>query len=167
MRDAPDATKSCPLLPAALPFDGADVEIIARDGRPWLGARQIDVALGYSDRQRGPQSAAPFGRITDIYRRHADEFTDEMTALVELPTAGGMQKVRIFSPRGCHLIAMFARTPKVKAFRRWVLDVLDQLGQRTLEPEPLALPSPLPVRPVSAFAGLVFKAVGPILDMER
>lgn len=33
--------------------------------------------------------------------------------------------VRIFSPRGAHLIGMFSRTAKAAAFRRWVLDVLD------------------------------------------
>ena len=37
------------------------------------------------------------------------------------------RKARIFSLRGCHLVAMFARTPVAKAFRRWVLDVLDKL----------------------------------------
>lgn len=36
-------------------------------------------------------------------------------------------KSLIFSLRGCHLVAMFARTPVAKAFRRWVLDVLDKL----------------------------------------
>lgn len=36
-------------------------------------------------------------------------------------------RCRIFSLRGCHLVAMFARTPVAKAFRRWVLDVLDKL----------------------------------------
>ena len=49
-----------------------------------------------------------------------------MTALVEMQTAGGLQKVRIFSLRGAHLIAMFARTKIAKAFRKWVLDVLDE-----------------------------------------
>lgn len=32
---------------------------------------------------------------------------------------------RIFSPRGCHLIAILSRTNQAKAFRRWVLDVLE------------------------------------------
>ena len=33
--------------------------------------------------------------------------------------------MRVFSLRGAHLLAMFARTPKAKEFRRWVLDILD------------------------------------------
>ena len=43
-----------------------------------------------------------------------------------MPTAGGLQKVRIFSLRGAHLIAMFARTKIAKTFRKWMLDVLDE-----------------------------------------
>lgn len=39
-------------------------------------------------------------------------------------------KLRIFSLRGCHLLAMFARTPVAKAFRRWVLDVIERYGDR-------------------------------------
>jgi prophage antirepressor-like protein len=38
-----------------------------------------------------------------------------------------MQKTRIFSLRGAHLLAMFARTKVAKEFRRWVLDILDAL----------------------------------------
>ncbi|MFW3379839.1 hypothetical protein ACN9NO_11160, partial [Glaesserella parasuis] len=50
----------------------------------------------------------------------------EMTALIELQTAGGKQQVRVFSLRGAHLIAMFARTKVAKDFRKWVLDILDR-----------------------------------------
>lgn len=49
-----------------------------------------------------------------------------MTEVLNLTTSGNYQKeVRIFSLRGAHLIAMFARTPVAKAFRKWVLDILD------------------------------------------
>ena len=40
-------------------------------------------------------------------------------------------KVRVFSLRGAHLIAMFARTPVAKEFRRWVLDILDREVQHS------------------------------------
>jgi len=73
--------------------------------------------------------ANPRQKIHDIYRRNSDEFTDTMTAVIDLPTAQGNQKVRVFSLRGAHLIAMFARTPKAKAFRRWVLDLIDTVMQ--------------------------------------
>ncbi|OOC12774.1 hypothetical protein BM451_14785 [Dickeya dadantii] len=35
-------------------------------------------------------------------------------------------KIRIFSLRGAHPLAMFARTPVAKESRRWVLDILGQ-----------------------------------------
>ena len=54
------------------------------------------------------------------------------TGVMELPT-------RIFSLRGCHLLAMFARTPVAKAFRRWVLDVIEQYGDRVPVAEPVTL----------------------------
>jgi prophage antirepressor-like protein len=63
--------------------------------------------------------------IRAVYERHADEFTDAMMAVIKLPTAGGEQETRIFSPRGCHALGMFARTKVAKEFRVWVLDVLD------------------------------------------
>ncbi len=67
------------------------------------------------------------GRISihKLYDANVDEFTAEMTQLVELDTAGGRQQVRIFSPRGCYLLGMLARTERAKAFRCWVLDVLE------------------------------------------
>lgn len=67
------------------------------------------------------------GRISihKIYESNSDEFTEEMTQVVDLQTAGGIQPVRIFSPRGCYLLGMLARTEKAKAFRAWVLDVLE------------------------------------------
>jgi prophage antirepressor-like protein len=81
----------------------------------WLGVTQIGLALGY----------ATDTAVVKLYNRNADEFTPTMTQLVEMDTAGGKQQVRVFSLRGTHLLAMFARTEKAKAFRKWVLDVLD------------------------------------------
>ena len=48
-----------------------------------------------------------------------------MTALVDMQTKGGLQKARIFSLRGAHLLGMLARTERAKEFRRWALDVLE------------------------------------------
>jgi len=74
----------------------------------------------------------PAKKIHELYRRHADEFTETMTAVISLPDpdpqtggAGQMRQVRVFSLRCAHLLAMFARTPKAKALRRWVLDLID------------------------------------------
>ena len=100
-------------------FNGVQFEEITRNNEPWIRMPQIEVALGYTKR----------GAAQTLYDRHADEFTDSMTAVVTLPTPGGPQETRIFSLRGCHLLAMFARTSVAKAFRAWVLDVLEVLNE--------------------------------------
>lgn len=65
-------------------------------------------------------------KVQQVFDRNADEFTESMTQLLELQTAGGKQQVRIFSLRGCHLLGMLSRTKVAKDFRRWVLDVLEK-----------------------------------------
>lgn len=100
---------------AVLAFENMSFDVVDIHNVPWLRGQQISVALGYS---RSDQAL-------DLYNRNADEFTDEMTQVLDLPTAGGIQPVRIFSPRGCYLLGMLARTEKAKAFRAWVLDVLE------------------------------------------
>lgn len=53
-----------------------------------------------------------------------------MTASVKLTDPNGnMQDTRIFSLRGAHLLAMFARTDKAKEFRVWVLDLIEEAAR--------------------------------------
>ncbi|MCL9854348.1 Bro-N domain-containing protein [Ralstonia solanacearum] len=101
---------------AVLVFEDIEFDVVDLRNVPWLRGPQIGGALGYS----GAGDA-----VQKLYTRNADEFTDEMTQVVELDTAGGRQPVRIFSPRGCYLLGMLARTERATAFRRWVLDVLE------------------------------------------
>lgn len=70
-----------------------------------------------------------------------------MTQVIEISVEsrnGSSEKIvdgrcRIFSLRGCHLLAMFARTPVAKAFRRWVLDVIEQYGDQVPVTHPVTL----------------------------
>lgn len=88
-------------LPATVQFNTVALTIHDHDGQPWLAARDLAHALWYED-------ASAVGRL---YARHSDEFTQEMTATVNLTVGVTPVDIRIFSPRGCHLIAMLARTP--------------------------------------------------------
>ncbi|WP_277710668.1 BRO-N domain-containing protein, partial [Xylella fastidiosa] len=98
-------------LPAAVCFSGKSLSIIDRDGTPYLSARELARALGYADERS----------VLRIYARRTDEFTEQMTCVVKLTPQGEQARdIRIFSPRGCHLVAMFARTSVAAAFRRWV-----------------------------------------------
>lgn len=110
----------------ALVFENTAFDVVDRDGQVWLRGAQIALALGYQN---------PLSAIKDLYTRNAAEFTDHMTVIVRLHTAGGMQDVRIFSLRGAHLLGMLARTDKAAAFRRWVLDILDGLIQPAARPD--------------------------------
>lgn len=114
-----------------LTFNDVQFDVIDRNNQPWVRGYQIGTALGYKEN-------ADIS-IRKLYTRHADEFNDAMTAVVTLPTEGGPQDTRIFSLRGCHLLAMFARTPVAKAFRKWVLDVLDMLAASE---QPATAPQP-------------------------
>lgn len=100
---------------AVLTFHQTAFEIVDWQGRPWLRGPQIADALGYNQ----------VNRINDLYTRNAAEFTPDMTEVLDLPTLGGIQPVRIFSLRGAHLLGMLARTDRAAEFRRWVLDVLE------------------------------------------
>lgn len=102
----------------ALTFNDVPLSPIFHQNSPWIRSVELARALGYSDE-------SSVGRI---YKRNAEEFTSEMTQVIEISdTVNLTVPSRIFSLRGCHLVAMFARTPVAKAFRRWVLDVLDKL----------------------------------------
>lgn len=88
----------------------------------WLSSSDLAKALEYSNSRA----------VTMIYNKYADEFTSGMTQVLEVSTSGNYRKkVRVFSLRGAHLIAMFARTDVAKEFRRWVLDILDREVERS------------------------------------
>jgi prophage antirepressor-like protein len=104
-----------------LNFQGIHLQPVENIDGTWLTASQIGYALQYADDKA----------VQRIYSRHADEFTVQMTGVVKVTTPSGMQEARVFSLRGAHLIAMFARTSVAKEFRRWVLDILDREVEAT------------------------------------
>lgn len=104
----------------ALTFNDVTLSPISHQNNLWIRAVELAHALGYAQENS----------VSRIYRSNSDEFTPDMTQVIEIfdgADSALSTKARIFSLRGCHLVAMFARTPVAKAFRRWVLDVLDKL----------------------------------------
>ncbi|HCW5218445.1 TPA: alpha/beta hydrolase [Acinetobacter baumannii] len=116
----------------ALSFNEVKFNPVVRDnGQIYLTAGELAQALDYKSVKS----------VSNLYNANKDEFTDSMTQIIESVTAGNIEvtesvtskqtrnlkkKVRVFSLRGCHLIAMFARTAVAKQFRKWVLDILDK-----------------------------------------
>lgn len=100
----------------ALTFHNTAFSYMEMAGQIWLTAAEVGEALGYSDDKA----------IHRLFRKHANEFTVNMTGVVKVTTPGGVQDSRVFSLRGAHLMGMFSRTTVAKEFRRWVLDILDR-----------------------------------------
>lgn len=118
----------------ALTFNDVTFSPVTHQNTLWIRAAELARALGYAREEL----------VSRLYQRNSDEFTPDMTQVIEIvaehqngvPGNLGAGRCRIFSLRGCHLLAMFARTPVAKAFRVWVLDVLDKLNAQRAESAP-------------------------------
>lgn len=105
----------------SLSFNNVNFSPVQQDGQIYITASELAQALNYKSVKS----------VSNLYNSNKDEFTPSMSLVIDSVTNGinnskRKLSVRIFSLRGCHLIAMFARTDVAKAFRKWVLDVLDK-----------------------------------------
>ncbi|CAI2142092.1 Phage anti-repressor protein [Serratia marcescens] len=112
-----------------LNFHGINLSPVPQMNDIWLTSADLAKALGYASSKS----------VSTIYSRNSDEFTGSMSMVIKMMTNGinnnlREKSVRVFSLRGCHLIAMFATTDKAKEFRHWVLNILD----REVEHSPIA-----------------------------
>lgn len=117
-----------------LTFNGISFKPINKANQIWLTSAELAKALGYAETDS----------VTKLYNRHIDEFKPSMTQVIDISETVNLtvpknqqnlvKKMRIFNLRGCHLIAMFAKTKIAKEFRQWVLDILDkEVGQPTIQ----------------------------------
>lgn len=115
-----------------LTFNGVNFQPLKQQNQIWLSSSELSKALGYAESDS----------VTKLYNRHLDEFSPNMTQVIDVSETVNLtapnnnqnlvKKVRIFNLRGCHLIAMFAKTKIAKEFRKWVLDILDkEVGKPT------------------------------------
>lgn len=124
-------------MTTALCFNDFTFSPVTRDNQPWFKSSELARALGYKREDI----------LSKLYRKNADEFTSDMTQVVEniaehrngVPGNLSDGRARIFSLRGCYALAMFARTPIAKAFRKWCLDVIEQYGDRVPVERPISL----------------------------
>ena len=106
---------------STLTFNEVNFNPVERNGQIWLTSIDLAKALGYKNTKS----------VSNLYSNNSDEFTDQMTLVIDSVTNGisgskRKMQVRIFSLRGCHAIGFFARTTVAKQFRKWVLDILDK-----------------------------------------
>ena len=109
-----------------LNFQGKALVPVSNITGIWLTSSDLAKALNYKSSKS----------ITNLFNQYSDEFSSGMSQVIESVTSGNYRKkVRVFSLRGAHLIAMFARTDVAKEFRRWVLDILDrEVAQGNVNP---------------------------------
>ena len=116
------------LITSQAEFEGLQLTIIHKDGQRWLTAEQAGKALG----MKHPRIA-----VWKIFDRNRDEFEDGVdVSVTKLVTEHGERETLIFSPTGCMLLGMFARTSRAKAFRRWAKHLLAEAAadpQKTRE----------------------------------
>lgn len=115
-----------------LNFHGIRLSPVQKLNDIWLTSSDLARALGYASSKS----------VSTIYSRNSDEFTGSMSMVIKMMTNGinnnlREKSVRVFSLRGCHLIAMFSTTAKAKEFRKWVLDILDREAEVKPETSPL------------------------------
>ena len=108
-------------MTTALTFQETKFEVVERSGQPWLTSTDLAKALGFKRTQA----------VTQLFNRNKDEFTSDMSLTLKMSVNGfgnskAQKPLRIFSLRGAHLLAMFAKTSIAKEFRKWVLDILDK-----------------------------------------
>lgn len=97
-------------------FEDLELTVIHKDGERWLTAEQAGKALGF---------AHPHNGVWKLFKRYQEEFEDgEDYTVAKLATVTGLRDTIIFSPTGCMLLGMFARTPRAKAFRKWAKHLL-------------------------------------------
>lgn len=106
---------------SALSFNQVSLNPVSQpDNQIWITAVDLANALGYKKADA----------VTQIFKRNEEEFSSSMSLTLKMSVNGinnslRQKTVRIFSLRGCHLVAMFAKTAVAKQFRKWVLDLID------------------------------------------
>ncbi|HBX8001979.1 TPA: hypothetical protein MIH07_13065 [Klebsiella pneumoniae] len=99
---------------AVVPFENGD-------GKIWFTTDALADLLGYANANK----------VSNIFKRHEDEFTESMTIVTKVRKDGINNSlrevdVRLFSPRGAHLIGMVSRTKVAKDLRIWMLDLAEK-----------------------------------------
>ena len=82
-------------MTASLCFNEFTFSPVIRDSQPWFKSSELARALGYANDNY----------VTRLYRRNEDEFSSDMTQLIENNAEiqfGSEGRSRIFSLRGCH-----------------------------------------------------------------
>lgn len=96
-------------------FENQTIEPVMIGGQPHLRVSQIVTALELS----GPNV------VQNIVSRNESIFTDKLTFMAEVDSAGGTQKQRLFTLQGAIAVTLKSTSPKAVPFTLWALQVLE------------------------------------------
>lgn len=110
-------------------FEGSELRVIRYRGEYWISSADLSRSLGYTKSCWGSQ----------MYNRNKDAFDSDSTAVVSLKASEYSDpasltnehlcvNARIFTLKGCAMLAAYSRLPKASVFRRWVMDLLDSVN---------------------------------------
>lgn len=105
-----------------------DICIVELNGQPVMNSRDLAKALSYGDERA----------VHKIYNRNKSLFREgdvnllpsDDTAEIILKTAGGTQKVRVFTKRGVTKICMKSKQPSAIQAYEFIFDLFEELARR-------------------------------------
>lgn len=95
-------------------------ELVHKEGRYWMTARQLGEALGFRKPRRS---------IVNLFNRHRKEL-QPFASVTRLMTEDGMRDTTIFDTDGQYRIALFANTQKAEKFRTFIVNMLKALERQ-------------------------------------
>jgi prophage antirepressor-like protein len=102
-------------------FEGHEVRVRSADGQDWFVGKDVCDALGHSNS-----------------RRELRKLDDDERAIVDVPTAGGLQTMVVINEPGVYRLIFTSRTDSAQRFKRWlaheVLPALRKRGTYTVPP---------------------------------
>lgn len=93
-------------------------------GGQWIKGTELCQALGYKN---PGQSAA------GIYKHKKIEFPETMMRKMTVPTKSGKQEAIVFSVSGAYMLTFYSHTETAKAFRKWMMELIDKNGLNYLK----------------------------------
>jgi len=95
-------------------FEDKKIRVIEKDGMRWVSAKDVCQALGYKD---------PGKAVTKLVQRNEEQLR-EGTAILGVPSRGGIQKTLLLNLNGVIVFCMKSDRLEAVAFQIWARNVL-------------------------------------------
>ncbi|MEV4907883.1 Bro-N domain-containing protein, partial [Streptomyces albidoflavus] len=146
-------TPSTPLV-FTFPETAQHVRSVMIDAEPWFVGKDAAEAVGISK-----------------YRDALARLDGDERVSMAVDTPGGAQQMTLVSEAGVYALMLISRSPKVRAFRRWltheVIPSLRRTGSYSIEPAAPALPDLTTPQGVLALAQQFTRTAEQLVEADR